>query len=126
VTELGETVACVMRGELPCTPRLAATLFQRLALHASHRQDDGALGLTAREREILTLIDGGLSNKEIAHRLNIEVATVKNHVHRILDKLHVKRRGEAAARIRGARSAERSRTLDARRDRPPSDLPEAR
>ena len=42
----------------------------------------------------------GLSNKEIAQRLCIEVATVKNHVHNILDKLDVRRRGDVATAIR--------------------------
>ena len=54
--------------------------------------------LTPRELEILTLIVDGLSNKEIAVRLCIELATVKNHVHSVLQKMHVRRRGEAAAR----------------------------
>jgi DNA-binding CsgD family transcriptional regulator len=53
-----------------------------------------------REREIVSLIDDGLSNKEIGHRLHIEVATVKNHVHSILEKLHVTTRAEAAAQLR--------------------------
>ena len=44
-----------------------------------------------------------LTNKEIAARLGIEVATVKNHVHNILEKLHVRRRADVAsfARSRG-------------------------
>ncbi|HEY9227484.1 MAG TPA: helix-turn-helix transcriptional regulator, partial [Gemmatimonadaceae bacterium] len=57
-------------------------------------------GLTARERELAALLDEGLTNKEIAQRLHISVATVKNHVHRILEKLHVRRRGQAASRLR--------------------------
>jgi DNA-binding NarL/FixJ family response regulator len=56
--------------------------------------------LTAREREILRLIDQGLSNKEIARRLDIGVSTVKNHVHNILDKTSASRRSQAAARLR--------------------------
>jgi DNA-binding NarL/FixJ family response regulator len=56
--------------------------------------------LSPRERQILALIDEGLANKEIAHRLGIELATVKNHVHHILEKLQVTRRGQAAARAR--------------------------
>lgn len=56
--------------------------------------------LTARERELAALLDEGLSNKEIAQRLNISVATVKNHVHHILEKLHIERRGQAASRLR--------------------------
>jgi two-component system nitrate/nitrite response regulator NarL len=56
--------------------------------------------LTNRELEIVDLIDRGLSNKEIARHLCIEVPTVKNHVHRILDKLQLGGRAEAAARVR--------------------------
>jgi DNA-binding NarL/FixJ family response regulator len=56
--------------------------------------------LTRREHEIVTLVEKGLSNKEIARLLRIENATVKNHVHSILTKLQVRRRGEAAAKIR--------------------------
>lgn len=97
--ELVSTVRHVQAGEACCSPRIAAALFQRLA----ERVGTGATaaGLTPREREILTLIDQGLSNKEIASRLHIELATVKNHVHHILEKLHVHRRGEAAARAAG-------------------------
>jgi two-component system, NarL family, nitrate/nitrite response regulator NarL len=48
--------------------------------------------LTRREREIAVLIGQGLSNKEIAIDLRIGAATVKNHVHSILEKLDVRRR----------------------------------
>jgi DNA-binding CsgD family transcriptional regulator len=58
--------------------------------------------LTRREREIVALLRQGLSNKEIARSLQIGYATVKNHVHSILSKLQVRRRGEAAARVRRA------------------------
>jgi two-component system, NarL family, nitrate/nitrite response regulator NarL len=56
--------------------------------------------LTARELDVLRLVEEGLSNKEIAKALSIELATVKNHVHNILEKLNVNRRTEAAARAR--------------------------
>jgi DNA-binding NarL/FixJ family response regulator len=59
--------------------------------------------LTSREREIAVLIEEGLSNKEIARRLCIELATVKNHVHHILEKMQVRRRAQAAAAVRRAR-----------------------
>jgi len=71
-------------------------------LDASQPSQSRHAHLTPREREILPLLDRGLSNKEIARRLGIEAATVKNHVHNILDKLQVHRRGEAAARVRRA------------------------
>lgn len=50
-----------------------------------------SMHLTSREREIVVLIDRGCSNKDIARRLGIEVATVKNHVYNILEKLHARR-----------------------------------
>lgn len=94
-----DSVAC---GEALCHPRIASALLQRLATlsrtgETAHRP---VTGLTAREREIVELIDRGLSNKEIATHLCIEVATVKNHVHNLLEKLRVTRRGEAAALMR--------------------------
>jgi DNA-binding NarL/FixJ family response regulator len=49
------------------------------------------------------LIERGMTNKQIATTLGIEVRTVKNHVHNLLEKLRVRRRGEAAARLRSAR-----------------------
>jgi DNA-binding NarL/FixJ family response regulator len=54
-------------------------------------------GLTARELEVLELIAKEKTNQEIAEHLVIEVGTVKNHVHSILDKLKVSSRGEAAS-----------------------------
>ena len=46
------------------------------------------------------LLEQGMSNKEIAARLQIELPTVKNHVHSILTKLKASRRGQAAAMLR--------------------------
>jgi DNA-binding NarL/FixJ family response regulator len=75
---------------------------RRLHTLASQRTSGPvSAGLTNREREILVLVDQGSSNKEIARRLGIEVATVKNHVHNILEKLRVRRRAEAAAKVAG-------------------------
>jgi two-component system, NarL family, nitrate/nitrite response regulator NarL len=100
--ELRETIVAVARGELLCSPHVAARLLRRVATLASARHNSGAPALlTPREREVVALIDEGLSNKQIAGRLFIEVPTVKNHVHNILEKLQVTRRGEAAARLRG-------------------------
>jgi len=88
-------------GELRCPPSVAAILRRRLALPTDTPGTIGTSRLTSREREILALIDQDLGNKAIARALGIQVATVKNHVHGIFEKLSVHRRGEAAARTRG-------------------------
>jgi two-component system, NarL family, nitrate/nitrite response regulator NarL len=103
-------VAAVARdaalGQAACSPRIAARLLHRVAVLAAGRPEEPAdNGLTRRETEILGLIDDGMSNKQIARKLCIEVATVKNHVHNILGKLQVSRRSEAAAVVRSARAA---------------------
>lgn len=100
VEDLVASVESAARGELRCTPRVAATLLRQVARLATERGMGGEREITPRERQILDLVDQGLSNKEIASHLFIEVATVKNHIHNILEKLGVRRRGEAAARMR--------------------------
>jgi len=100
VQDLVDAVERAVRGELQCSPQLAGAIIRRLAWRAASGSDLPRGPLTARETEIVRLIDQGLSNKEIAVRLGIEVATVKNHVHNLLEKLRVRRRAEAAARIR--------------------------
>ena len=110
--ELVRTLQSVQRGELPCSPRIAAIMFHHVAtLAAGH--DAPAFPLTAREQAIVGLIGRGLSNKEIATALCIEVATVKSHVHHILEKLGVRRRAAVVARLNsaGARLAQRTYTL---------------
>jgi two-component system nitrate/nitrite response regulator NarL len=100
--DLMATVDSVARGETLCSPRMTAALLRYVGTLARERQSPRTTSsLTAREREIAGLIDQGLSNKEIAQRLCIELATVKNHVHNLLEKLGVRRRGEAAAACRG-------------------------
>lgn len=102
VEDLLSTIESAIRGELHCSPHLAGTLLRRLAARAgTSRLTPPRSALTAREAEIIRLIDEGLANKEIAVRLGIELATVKNHVHNLLEKLRVHRRADAVARLRG-------------------------
>jgi two-component system, NarL family, nitrate/nitrite response regulator NarL len=99
--DLVAVVECVARGECLLSPDMAAKLFRRVATLAREpRLEPIQDGLTARELDVLRLIDDGLSNKEIANALLIELPTVKNHVHSILEKFDVRRRTAAAARAR--------------------------
>ena len=101
LTDLVGTLRSVVRGESPCSPGVAAGLLRRLAALAGGGDPGQAPGrLTAREQEILSLLGEGLSNKQIACQLCIELPTVKNHVHHVLEKLQVHRRTEAVAVVR--------------------------
>jgi DNA-binding NarL/FixJ family response regulator len=60
-----------------------------------------SLVLTRREQQVGLLIAAGMSNKEIARHLFISLATTKSHVHNILDKLGLQRRGQLAMRLHG-------------------------
>jgi len=115
--DLAAAIDGVARGDLPVPPRIAATLFRRLGVIRRDEREAPSQTLTARERQILLLINEGLSNKEIAARLTIEVATVKNHVHSLLTKMQVTTRGQAAARLSGNGSVREKRVdaLDPRR-----------
>jgi DNA-binding NarL/FixJ family response regulator len=100
--DLLRVLSAVARGEAPCSPRAAAMLLHRVGVLAAgqHPPLHSAVRLTAREQQILGLIRDGLTNKQIGHRLCIELPTVKNHVHHILEKLGVPDRHEAAAVVR--------------------------
>lgn len=86
------------------SPSVAAAMMDRLAHLANldtplaylEAREVQLNELTSREEEVLGLITEGLSNQEIADRLYIECGTVKNHVHKILKKLDVNNRQEAA------------------------------
>jgi DNA-binding NarL/FixJ family response regulator len=97
--QLADILRRAARGETPCSPDLAEAFLRRERDEpASAVGGDG--DLTERESEIAELVARGLSNKAIASRLSIELATVKNHVHSVLEKLKVHSRGEAAAKLR--------------------------
>jgi DNA-binding NarL/FixJ family response regulator len=101
--QLFEVIDCVARGEFRCSARETALLLKRVSTSATWgSQGSSVTGLSDREVQVLGLVDQGLSNKEIARQLSIEVSTVKNHVHNILSKVGVGARGQAAARLRNA------------------------
>lgn len=99
---LCEALLDVMAGRLACPAEISGGLLR--ALFRSEERPDLPIedGLTRREGQVLALIGQGLSNKEIAHELTLSVATVKHHVHNVLDKLNLQRRSQAMRRVREA------------------------
>ena len=84
------TIRSVAHGIKVLPPPLTGSLFSYVIEHALNRrtgEPNDAVRMTKREREIIALIADGLSNKEIAQRLNIATYTVKSHVHNIMEKL---------------------------------------
>jgi DNA-binding NarL/FixJ family response regulator len=103
LAELVRLIMDIHGGEQLCSARVAAELFHRIAVTASlgtgRNTPSPALALTRRERQTAELIANGLSDKEIARRLNISLATTKAHVHNLLGKLNVRRRGQVVVRL---------------------------
>ena len=102
VDDLLQRIRGAHAGRVRVSPKIAAALMSRVTEYAQlFTQVDAGIGetndLTPRERQILDLIGQGLTNQQIADRLVIEVGTVKNHVHSILQKLGASSRHEAAA-----------------------------
>jgi len=87
VEELIGAIHTVMRGETALTPLVARRLMNQLQSDREHEQRIGAL--SARERQILTLLAQGLTSKEIAQQISISANTVDNHRARLLSKLGV-------------------------------------
>lgn len=104
--DLERVLRGAVRDEAVCAPWMTRALLRRVGTLARDRNGGtpaAAQRLTLREREVMALVDEGLSNKQIARHLSIELPTVKNHVHNVLEKLAVGGRLEAAARVRGRR-----------------------
>ena len=101
--DLVRLIVDILGGEQLCSGRVAAELLHRIAVTESlgigRDEPSRALALTRREREAAELIATGLSDKEIARRLNISLATAKLHVHNLLGKLNVQRRGQVVVRL---------------------------
>ena len=98
-TDLFEFVRRADRGEFPCSPTIASILLRHASRTLSSVRGTPSSPLTPREIDVVNLIDCGMGNKEIAIALSIEVATAKNHVHRILEKLGVRTRSAAVTAL---------------------------
>jgi DNA-binding NarL/FixJ family response regulator len=95
-----QTIRDVAQGKKVLPPMLASSLFSEIAAHATGEGKGNpftSVRMTNREREVIELIAEGLSNKQIAGRLNLAVDTVKSHVHNILEKLELHTRLEIAS-----------------------------
>jgi len=102
----GDVIAAVRsisRGEAVCPPKLCMSLIkwmsgktrEELAPRAEARPS-----LTLRQRQLVTLVAQGLTNKEIASQLNLSEFTVKNHLHRIMKQMDADTRHEAVESVR--------------------------
>ena len=87
--EVVAAVRTVANGGAVCSPQLCTFLFRFAArqYHAPTLRAHTRFGLTSREQQLVGLISEGLTNKEIANRLQLAEQTVRNHVHRMLRKL---------------------------------------
>ncbi len=98
--ELLDAIRSVAQGANVLPPPLTLSLFSQIADLAA-RQGKGhaltAVRLTKREREVVDLIVGGMSNKEIAHQLHLATHTIRSHVHNVLEKLALRSRLQIAA-----------------------------
>ena len=95
-----KTIRSVAEGADVVPPALTGTLLSHIVDQAVLKSTAAVLEsvqMTKREREITAQIAEGLSNKEIAQRLNIATYTVKSHVHNILEKLALHSRLQIAA-----------------------------
>ncbi len=102
-SDLVAAVRAVNRGQAVCPPQLCSALFRFIAhvieeipVKRSARRPD----LTMRQQQLIALVADGLSNKEIASRLNLSEFTVRNHIHRILKQVDAGSRSEAVETIR--------------------------
>lgn len=99
--EVVDAMRQVLSGESPLDPKLAAQLIRRLATQTPAKEQPAAKHgdeLTQRELDVLRLVAEGKTNAEIAQSLFVSVGTVKVHVERIINKLGVSDRTQAAVR----------------------------
>jgi DNA-binding NarL/FixJ family response regulator len=97
--EILDAIREVQRGGAPMTSEIARKVVE--AFKEAPASNDAEAALTRREQEILELLCRGFSNKEIADTLSISFETVRWHNLHIYQKLRVRSRSEAAAKLRG-------------------------
>ena len=100
--ELFESLEGALAGQAVIATPMAQRILGAFVEQAHRKAEMGQaeVELSAREREVLDLASQGATNKEISDQLFISVGTVKNHIHNILEKLHLKNRAQIAAYAR--------------------------
>jgi DNA-binding NarL/FixJ family response regulator len=105
-SELVDAVRAVAQGESVCPSKFCKVLFQAVSSEANQKaaiaeQRAGMrFELTQRQRQLMSLVAMGLSNKEIAATLNLSEFTVKNHIYRVMKQVDAQNRHEAVDLIR--------------------------
>ncbi len=93
------TIRDVSEGKKVLLPQLSTSLFSQIIEHAvngGRAKLRGAFRMTKRELDVIALIGGGLTNREIGQRLHISVPAVRRHVHNTIEKLALHTRLEVA------------------------------
>ena|ERR1700730_3241798 len=92
LSKISDSLVELHDGGAPMSTQIARKVIDRM--HANESEEKKNI-LTTRESEILQLLAKGLLYKEISERINITTGTVRQHIHRIYEKLHVQNRTEA-------------------------------
>ena len=104
--QLASAIRAVAEGRSILQPSITETLLRNLKGHASAQRDEGpAEVLSERERDVVRLMAGGFSNREIGEMLGLTEGTVKNHVSRLLLKLDARDRTSAVLKAIASRLA---------------------
>jgi DNA-binding NarL/FixJ family response regulator len=104
--ELLDAIRSVAQGEAVCPPCFCKLLFKTIASQTvavttqTHTRTTSRYELTQRQRQLMSLVAMGLSNKEIATNLHLSEFTVKNHIYRVMKQVDADTRHEAATLIR--------------------------
>jgi DNA-binding NarL/FixJ family response regulator len=111
-SELIDAIRSVAQGEAVCPAKFCKVLFQALASETNQQAavaEERArirFELTQRQRQLMSLVAMGMSNKEIAANLNLSEFTVKNHIYRVMKQVDAQNRHEACHLIRASESHE--------------------
>ncbi len=97
--ELRAAILDALAGGAPMTSEIARRVVE--SFRRKSRSRDAVVLLTSREEEVLNFLTRGFSNKEIGSQLNVSTETVRSHLKRIYEKMHVCCRAEAVARFFG-------------------------